>query len=296
MKKVRLICDTTADLTAKEIEELDIRLVPIPLIVEGEGCLETDFTPEEFYRRLEAAREIPATSHVTSATYLGYYEDAFREGYRRVINVTLNAKGSQSYEAACMAVELFFDQYPQARDQGMQIAVVDGRSYSLGYGYGVIAAGHILKNGGTFREALDYLEHFLRCSEVYFSVFTLKFARKSGRISAAAAFAGEVLGFRPVLQIKNGEMTIAEKVRGNQAVIAALARAYEERCRDYSFPYAIIRGKNPEPARQLEEKLRAISGHKAYGTYYAGASVAINSGPDLVGVAFLGSEVPPQAE
>lgn len=287
--KIRVICDTPTDIPKETAEKLNIDVLTIPITVDGVGYEEgVDFTPEDFINILENATEIPTTAHVTIPRFFDCYVKNYEEGYNKMVVTTINGKGSNTCTAAQMAADLFFHEYPDAVEQQVEIKVFDGQTYTLGYGFPVMQAAQMVQDGKEFESVVHYLEDTLNSMEIYFSVFTLKYAKKSGRISTVAAFAGEMLGLRPVMEIKEGEINTVAKVRGNSACVPAIVERFLENCPDLSMPYIILRGKDPGPAKELEKLMKAKTGHKSAGTYLVGPCIMINAGPDLVGLAYVG--------
>ena len=121
-----------------------------------------------------------------------------------------------------------------------------------------------------------------------FSVYTLDFAKKSGRISCAAAFVGEVLGLRPVFTIIDGEIKIIEKVRGDKNIVPKMVKAVVQRIAEKGSDYQVLSAYSEEPANELAQSLTKELGYPPSGIYKIGASVTINSGPKVVGVALTG--------
>ena len=287
MEKLLILTDTACDIPQETAEELGIRILPIPLEVDGMGYLEgVDFTKEEFYDVLNRCVKIPTTSHIPAHQFLEEYERAAQEGYTHVIHVTINSKGSNMYQAALQAKALFQEE-PDAPQ--IKIKVIDSKTYSLGYGFPVTEAARMVQKGVGYAAVRDYLLDWFDTAEVYFSVYTLQFAKKSGRISCAAAFVGELLGLRPILQISQGEMNIVEKVRGDANVIPGLCRWAEKRMAERS-PFVVISGELDAPGDELTEQLEKKFRYGCSGRYKAGASIAINAGPKVVGVLVKGAK------
>ena len=97
--------------------------------------------------------------------------------------------------------------------------MIDSLCYTYTYGYAVVQAAKQAEEGRSYEEILAYLDDYFSRAETYFSVYNLDFAKKSGRISVAAAFVGDMLGLRPIMSIIDGEIKIIEKVRGDKAVV-----------------------------------------------------------------------------
>lgn len=287
MDRIKLMTDSAGDIPEQFLREYDITVMAIPITIDEEGIFErVGFTNEDFYKMMSTARSVPFTSHVTSLRYLEEYEKIYEAGYRHVVNVTINSLGSNMFSAAVMARNQFFESHPEAKGR-FDIHVIDSMSYSTPYGYAVVQAAKMAEQQATIREVLEYLEDFFARLEMYFSVYTLEYAKKSGRISCAAAFVGEALGLRPIMSIIDGEIKTVEKVRGDKNVVAKLAKYTQERIAPQS-DYLVIEGSLPEPPKELAHMLTKELGRKPVQVSTAGASIAINAGPKLVGVGFLG--------
>lgn len=288
-QKIHFITDSACDIPVEEERRLlNLEILPIPLTVGTTGYYErVDFTFEEFYRVLEENESIPVTSHILNLTFLDRYQAAYRSGCTHLIHVTLFSGASNMYNAALQARELFFEEHPGAQ---MTIEVIDSNCYTVGYGYPVIVACKMAETGASFEEVVAYLRDYLGRVEIYFSPFSLKFVKKSGRVSCAAAFVGDLLGLRPVISAV-GTTSIVEKVRGNAAVVSYLAKLFQQR-RDRSRPnqpYMILTAKLNDSVRELAAVCEKEAGYPPKGIYPIGAAISINTGPDIVGITFLGS-------
>ena len=286
MQTIKLITDSACDIPQETAREWDITVLPIPITVDGVGYLErVDFTAQEFYHRLLAAKSIPTTSHITSAAFAEQYALAFAQGYAHVIVVTIHSGGSNMFEAATMAVSLFREDHPEAAS--MQIELVDSKTYTMAYGYPIVEAAKMARAGKPCAELVRYLNDFFARLEIYFATYTLEFVKKSGRVSAAASFVGDVLGLRPIISIIDGESKVVEKVRGDKNVVPRLAELALLH-RELGTPYLTLRALTEEVGEQLTALLEEKTGDKCVGLFFAGASIAINAGPRLVGVMVLG--------
>lgn len=287
LQKIKFLTDSASDIPKDIAKKLDIQIEPILINVDGKDYQESvDFTPQKFYEVLLRAKALPVTAHISALQAAQYYKELYDQGYTDIIHVTINSKGSSTYEAAQLGMKFFYEDNPGAEEK-MRIHLLDSLSYTLGYGYPIIESARMAKEGADVEQILVNLRDWFSRLEIYFCVSTLEFAKKSGRISCAAAFVGEVLGLRPVISIINGETQTVEKVRGVQKLSAALSKKSLERI-DAKSPYTVIIGKNPEWGKEVGKQVEEALGYPPTGYYNAGASIAINAGPDLVGIAFKG--------
>lgn len=290
MQKIKLISDAPSDIPSDIAKKNDIEILPIPIVVDDNSYLEgVDFTPREFYDVLVNAKSLPVTSHITAITFYDKFETSYNEGYTHVVVVTINSKGSATFDAAMLARKNFYNDHPDLEEK-FPIVVIDSGTYSLGYGYPVIKAAQLIATGAPVADAISLLEDMLSRVEVMFTIFTLEYAKKSGRIKTAAAFVGEVLGFRPIMHIKNSEISTIGKVRGNApAMEELLKRVVDKRSGDNS-EYILLGGADKDVTESFQKMARKSLGKDCSGVYDIGPSIAINAGVKLVGLVYFGND------
>lgn len=286
MEKIKFLTDSACDIPKEAALEYGITVLPIPITMDGKSYLErVDFTSEEFYEMLLAAKAIPSTSHITAAVFEDQYQKALDEGCTHVVVTTINSKGSTMFDAANLAKNLFYEDNPQAQGK-FTIYVVDSKTYTVPYAYAQQEAVKMARAGVPCVEIVDFLLDFFDRVKVYFAVYSLEFAKKSGRINCAAAFVGDVLGLRPILEIVDGEMNIIDKVRGDKNVVPKLVE-YAEKNRVKGTPIMTMRALTDDVGEQLNAMLEERTGENTQGLFQVGACITINAGPRLAGVMIL---------
>ncbi len=291
MERIKFIIDSTSDIKDEDLQEYDIKLMHVPITVDGVGYLERkDFTSQEFYTVLANAQELPATSHILPIQFLEAYKEAFDEGYTDVICTTMNAKGSSTFHAAEMAAKMLEEEFPETEGK-LKIHVVDSRAYCAVYGYSVPQAAKLARQGAGVEEVLEYLDDFIRRSEIYIGMYSLKFAKRSGRISAASAIVGEALGIRPIVEMIDGNTKTIVKMRGDKQMVPQMAELFRKRYIPGS-DYIVAKTTKEEEAEELIKLCTQIAGKPPVGVYFLGASVSINSGPETVAFILQGNKRP----
>ena len=285
MARVKFTTDSAADIPAALREELNIQVLPFPIAMEDREYADGfDFTPQEFYDMLLAAPKIPTHSQLTGFVFEECYEQALEEGYTDLIYTAINSKGSSTCQNAVQAREGFYEDHPEA-EGNFSITIIDAKNYTMGYGWAVVQGARMAAAGREPQEIADYIQDWVDHVQVVFSPLDLRFAKKSGRISAAAAFVGEALGLKPVMTFVDGESKILAKVRGEKSVISSLAEMCR-RDRRPDTPYLLIRGNNREQSARLAETCRRELGEEAALEYPIGGVVSINAGPNLIGLVY----------
>ena len=289
MSKIKIMTDSASDIPPETARKLGIELIPIPITVDGKGYLEgVDFTPEEFYTILENCKELPTSSQINPLTYCEKYHEAYSQGFDTIILISLNSLASHTYQNAVAAKELLFENVPEAREE-LTIHVIDSKSFSITYGYPAMEAARMAREGKPVQHILDYLEDWFSRLEIYFTAFSLEYIKRSGRIGVCAAMVGEALGIRPIVSIIDGKFRICDKARGNSTVIKKMADQAKQR-KISTSPYLMLSGTQPGAAEEMMEVMRKTTGLECSGAYKVGCAVAINSGPKMLGICFLGEK------
>jgi len=292
MEKIKFIADTASDIPDSDLARYNIDLPSVPIVVDGKEYVERkSFGIEEFYDVLAGSTEIPVTSRVPADDFLDCYKTAYGEGYTDVICVTINAAASGTNASAIMARDLLYQSIPEAKEK-MQIHIVDSRTYSTAYGMPVVEGAKMAEQGKTVAEILTYLDEYFRSVEIYLGCYSLEYAKKSGRIGAAAAFVGDVLGLRPIILMVDGTTKTVDKVRGEKHLIDRIISMCKNPDIDMSKDVFAIHAAEKQYGAEMQQKLKKEFGIDVP-VYSAGASIVINAGPKIVAVVVRNKKLRP---
>ncbi len=279
-QKIKLMTDSVSDISKERAEAMGIHMLYFPVIIEGKSLREElDFSKEEFYDMIDRAQEYPSTAQLTPFEIMDAYEQLAAEGYTDLIYVTIGAGGSGTYNNAIMTREQYYEEHPESR---MKIHVVDGRNYTATYGYAVAEAAKMLSHGANVPEIIDYIEDWVRHAGLYFVPMTLKYVKRSGRVSAAAAFAGELLGLKPFCRICNCESSVIQKIRGEQNMIPKMVEVVKADIQPHS-PYIVMQASDTKIAQEFGAALTKALGYPPECYWNIGASICCNAGPHVFG-------------
>lgn len=282
MNKIKILTDSSCDIPKDKEEELDIKIMNFAIVVDGNDYRErVDFDSDGYFKMMDEALEFPSTSQVTMFEFFEAYTEIFEQGYTDVIHITISSTGSNTHNAAIMARNRFYDEVENA--EKMRIHIVDSANYTAVQGYGVIQAGIKAQKGSSVDEILSYLEEWYSSAEVIFAAYTLKYAKRSGRISATAAFAGEMLGLKPIIKIAGGVSSTPNKVRGDKNIIPKIVEMAETEMIPHT-PYCIVYGSVKEYADELSKAMTKKFGYPPEWVCKIGAAVASNAGHQVVGI------------
>ena len=285
MARIKFTTDSAADIPVSLREELDIQVLPFPIAMgDREYNDGFDFTPQEFYDMLLSAPQIPTHAQLNPYVFTEVFEAAWEAGYTDLIHTSINSKGSATCANAYQARGEFYKDHPEARET-FHIHIIDALNYTMGYGWAVVQGARMAADGSQSQEIVDFIQDWVDHVRVIFSPLDLRFAKKSGRISAAAAFVGEALGLKPVMTFTDGESKILAKVRGEKAVVSRLVQLCKAE-RRAGTPYLMIQGSNREQSDRLLEVCRQELGEEPALSYFIGGVIAINAGPNLIGIIY----------
>ena len=285
-KKYVVLTDSACDLPPGLAEKYEIEILNFEISVDGTRYVEReDFTFDEYYDILRKCEGVPSTALITMARFLERFQQHDDSGVEELLYVSINATGSATNDAAKMAEKEFRAERPNSK---MKIHIIDSRTYSMGYGHQVAEAARKLKNGAQMSEIVEWLEDIFSKTEVILAAFSLKFIKKSGRISAAAAFAGELLGLRPIISLTDGKSIVEKKVRGDKDVLPALMDYVESRM-DETQQYS-VGGTNQAIMDELAALCTKKWKTKPFSVFKLGAAVSTNTGPDAIAIIFIGEK------
>ena len=288
MKKTLILCDSASDIPPSWEEQLPLRIMNIGIEMYGHSYRDrVDITSEEIYREVASrgnAPGFPCTAHSSPLEFYQEYQRAASEGYEEIVSVWLNARGSGTFETAQLAWHGFCQDHPQ-EDERMTMYFVDSGTYSLGIGWWVIKAGQMVLEGIPAAEIARRLEDQYAHQTTLLSLYSLEYARRSGRLGSLTAFVGEILGVKPQMTIA-GENRVVGKVRGDRNVIPRLADLFFQDAEDPFGPYVVAYGDDRARGEELAAAIQARGGRAPDLIAPVGPCVAINSGPKVVGMAY----------
>lgn len=286
LPKIAILTDSASDISLELQKKYHLCILSLTIACDGKNYMERkDFTPQEYYNLLRESEQIPATSGVLPYLYTEAYAQFDKDGYDELIVVTLNARASGTNNAAHVGEEQFRQENPNS---ALKIHIIDSASYSMAYGYPVCQAAEMLENGAGSEEVISYLQEFFAKVEIAIAPYTLRYIQKSGRISAAAAFAGGILGLRPIITLINNESKVRNKVRGDRSVAPALCEYFSKNSQP-GEPY-LIGTTDMERGKALAGLCEKAVGYPPKDIFWLGCCVTTNTGPDADGIVYLGKK------
>lgn len=277
--------DSASDISYADEQKYSISVIPFPITLGDKSYTSrVDFDNEQFFTLMAQHDEIPKTAQITPFQFQQIYLREAKAGVTDLILVLINSKGSATYDNSLQAINLFFEEYPQYKEV-LHIHSFDGMGYNALYGSPVVHAAQMCDDGASVEEILHYLTEILPRRQIYFGIYDLKYAAKSGRIPTAAAFLGSALKLKPVMKIFDHSITTAAKCRGERKLVE---KVVEMSMADMEpgTPYELVYGNDTSCLEELRHLMVQKLGYEPAAIYQIGAAVAANSGPRVVGAAF----------
>ena len=284
MRKIQIMTDSASDISVADEKQHNISVIPFPVTLGGKSYTSrVDFDNEGFYALMAEHDDVPTTSQITPFQFVDIYLNQARAGVTDLILVLINSKGSSTYDNSVQAIRLFHEDYPEYPD--FRVHSFDGMGYNACYGVPVVEAAKMLEAGAGVEEICAWLEDVLPRRQVYFGIYDLKYAARSGRIPTAAAFLGNKLNLKPVMKIFDREITTAAKCRGEKKQVEKITQLSLSDM-EPGTPYQLIYGCDESCLEEIRAAMKEALGYEADAVYQIGAAVAANAGPRVVGVAF----------
>jgi DegV family protein with EDD domain len=270
-----IVIDSTADFPDAAERFPNWRVVPLYVNFGTESFRDgVDLTAAEFYARLPASSELPTTSQPTPADFLACYEQL--GAYERILSLHIAAKLSGTFQSAGAAAAELGDG---------RVRIIDSDTASAGITMLGLAIQRRLERGTTDEEVDALVEAYEPAHGLLFTVDTLEFLARGGRIGRAKAFAGELLHVKPILSIRDGEVLPVKRVRGNRKAFQEFVDALESQTRDSpTLRVGIAHAAAPERAAELVKMVRDLRPQAQIEIEtMLGAVIGAHAGPGTVG-------------
>ncbi|MCT4509366.1 MAG: DegV family protein [Tepidibacter sp.] len=214
---IKIIADSTCDLSQDLIDKYDIGIAPLTINIDGKLCRDRiDIKPDEFYSIIENLNEEPTTAMPSPLEFLNIMNEAVSNGHTHIICICMSSGTSGSYQSAVIAKDYFYD---ENKDSNVKIHIVDSRSMSHGSGWLILKSAMLREKGMNFEEIVKFNETYKTNVKHFLSVDDLDHLIRGGRISRSSAFIGKMLKIKPIMSMKKGKGAIVAKERGRKRVL-----------------------------------------------------------------------------
>ena len=271
-----IVLDSTADFPDAPERYPNFRVVPLYVRFGDESLKDyVEIDPQRFYQRLTTATELPTTSQPTPADFLAVYEE-LAPAYEHILSLQLSSTLSGTFASAQSAADVL---------GGGKVRVIDSRTVSASLALLAIGVQRRLERGTTDDEIDAFVGEYGRSHHLLFTVNTLEYLAKGGRIGKAAAFAGNLLNVKPILTIRDGEVVPLKRVRGSQKAFQEFKSLFESTTTDSpQLKVGIAHAAAPERMEALRKMVRDVRPKAEIEMATTlGAVVGTHAGPGTVG-------------
>ncbi len=282
MSKIAIVTDSTAYIPKEVGADFDLHVTPLQLIWGEEQFRDgVDILPVQFYEKLQTAEIMPSTSQVTPETFKEIYKELSSQGYE-IFSIHISSKLSGTIDSALQA---------KAMLELKNIEIFDSLTTSMALGFQVLTVARAAANGASLKECLKIAEKTRENTGVLFTVKTLEFLHRGGRIGGAQAFLGTMLNLKPILEVRDGRIEPAGRARTMNKAVDKMIDLLKEKIGGHTpVRIAILHTNAFEDAKSLQSKvINTFPKNGIAEIMIAEVSPVIgtHTGPGIVGVAFL---------
>lgn len=277
--KIKILSDSTCDLSTELLEKYDITLVPLTVVKNGEAFADgVTITPAEIFSHVANGGDLCSTTAMNVGEYTEFFEK-YANDYDGVIHVNIGSSFSSSYQNACLAAEEFDN-----------VRVIDSQNLSTGQGLVVLKACELALTCTSLDELHEQVQAFTPRVEASFLLDQLQYMVKGGRCSMVAALGANLLNLKPCIEVKGGKMSVVKKYRGNYAKCLA-AYVKDRLCDRNDLDRGTLFVTNtPVTDACMDAVKEAVSAYADFENIYwtqAGCTVSCHCGPGTLGVLFV---------
>lgn len=277
--KIKIISDSTCDLSQELLEKYNISLMPLTIVKDGKEYRDgVNITPAEIFAHVAAGGDLCSTAAINMSEYADMFAQ-YVSDYDGVVHVNISSEFSSCYQNACLAADEFEN-----------VRVIDSRNLSTGHGLVVLKAVELAETCQNIDELKEQLDAFTSKVEASFLLSRLDYMVKGGRCSAVVALGANLLGLKPCIEVRNGKMSVVKKYRGS--FDKALSAYIKDRLsgRDDLDKGTLFVTRTPVSDECLEAVKNSVTQFNDFeNTYWteAGCTVSCHCGPGCLGVLFV---------
>ena len=285
---LKLVTDSASDIPKWVTDEYGLHVIPTPVVIDEKDYFDgKTIFPEEFYNILQKGNDIK-TYHINSQMFYDNFLPYAQKG-DELIYICFSTGIAGTFNAANIAKTELLEEYPD-----FDLTIIDSKCASLGFGLVTYYALKMQQAGATKEEIIQAIEWHCEHMEQIFTVKTLEYLLKGGRLSRTSAIAGSLLDIKPIIHVNDdGALESIEKVRGRQKSLKRLIEIVGERGKDLSNQViGIVHGDDAKTMETVREMLENTYGCKQFMDNYVGCAIGAHTGPGIIGIVFLNEESP----
>lgn len=277
MSKIKIVTDSTMDMTKEQAELLGVVVVPLSVTINGETYLDrVEIQPAEFMETMKSLEELPKSSQPSAGTFLEVYDRLGEEGYE-VISIHMTGKMSGTVRSAESAAQM----------SNTKVTVVDSEFISFALQFQVREAAEMAKQGKSLEEILNRLNSIRQNTKLFIMIDTLENMVKGGRIGKGKAFIGSLLNIKPIASLEGAEYNPVAKVRSHSQVVKWLAKQFAEDIKGKTVRgVGIVHAEAHELATRVKESVMELTGYQDINVDYTGPTISTHTGRGAIALMY----------
>jgi DegV family protein with EDD domain len=278
-----IVVDGTASFSPEVQREFDIRLLPLHVDIGSETfTANVDLTADEFYRRIAAPGVLTGTSQPNMGECRDVYDAIVAEGTRQLLVMTIATELSGTFSVATTTAQAM---------PGVSIEVIDTRSVAGGISLIATACARLRRGGSSFEQTVALARKLSGKVAIYAVADTLEYLKRSGRVSGAQALFGSMLRMKPILEVANGVVHPADRVRTRERAVQRMKELVEARVPEGARIHACTLHTNaPDRAREVADWVQERYHCVEHWIAEAGPVIGARAGPGVVGLCWYREE------
>lgn len=285
---LRIITDSASDVPRWLADKYNLHVIPTPVVINEKDYFDGEtIMPEEFYDILRSGTEVK-TYHINSYMFRTNFEPYAKNG-DEVIYICFSTGIAGTFNAANLAKTELLEEYPD-----FDLTIIDSKCASLGFGLAVEKALRMAQQNMPKKTIVEAIQFYCNNMEHIFTVETLEYLYKGGRLSRTSAIAGGLLDIKPIIEINDdGALVAIEKVRGRVKSLKRLVEIAGERGVDLADQtIGLVHGDDRQTLEAVKEMLTEKYGCKHFLESFVGCAIGAHTGPGIIGIIFLSDRSP----
>lgn len=285
---LKIITDSASDVPKWLVDKYNLHVIPTPVVIEEKDYFDGQtIMPEEFYHILKQGTDVK-TYHINSFMFHKNFEE-YARNKDSVIYICFSTGIAGTFNAANIAKDELLEEYPD-----FDLTIIDSKCASLGFGLVVEKALIMAQNQKPKETIIEAIRFYCDHMEHIFTVETLEYLYKGGRLSKTSAIAGGLLDIKPIIEVDdNGSLHAFEKVRGRMKSLKRLVDIVGERGVDLEDQtIGLVHGDDKETLELVKNMLIEKYGCKNFMESYVGCAIGAHTGPGIIGIIFLDAKSP----
>ncbi|MEY8320009.1 DegV family protein [Lachnospiraceae bacterium 46-61] len=286
MHNYKLFSDSSCDLPAFYVEKYDIGIVPYTVSFGDETYYKeiSELQPHDFYEKIVSQNIFPKTSLPSIQDYIDAFTPTLQSG-KDIICICLSSKFSGSFQSANNAKNILLESYPNSN-----IAIIDSRQATGGQGLLLYEMAQMQCAGYEFEKVVSKAERLRDTAKINFTVESLDYLQKGGRIGKASALAGTILNIKPIIIMANGELSPVGKVRGFKKSVKTIIDMTQNEIGEEleNYQICVLSAQNMDRAEELKNLLKQNDCYDILEIpFQVGVTIGAHAGPTALGICYI---------